>query len=330
MVSDRLLTSRSRSPAAKLAALLLALAGLLARTDALSATPLVKDKLRVLCLHGYAQNGAALRDRSGAFRRPLKKARFELTFLDAPFICTSADGEGSAAPDPTRRAWWRASDDATPSYDGWAESRAQLVNVWRTGSFDGVFGFSQGAAAAAMLCADVRPRFAVLVAGFVPRDNAAAAPLHAGLDGVPSLHVIGRSDAVVAPARSRALATLFGGAHILEHDGGHMLPSRAGVREGFTAFLDSLDLEPTAAPSLSVPLPPFGPHDTEWDDLDALESEFALSDAIEQRNRAQLESFINADAQWAAQDEGDRWLLRRKPLVEQRIEELRMQRGAGR
>ena len=35
-------------------------------------------KLKVLCLHGYAQNGAVMRDRSGGFRKPFKKSRFEL------------------------------------------------------------------------------------------------------------------------------------------------------------------------------------------------------------------------------------------------------------
>ena len=314
-------------------ATVLALACLLARADALapSGAKAATKKLRVLCLHGYGQNGEALRDRSGAFRKPFKKSRFELTYVDAPFTCAEASGEAAAdvaADAATQRAWWRASEDGVARYDGWAASRAQLVAAWRAeggGGFDGILGFSQGAAVAAMLCAEVRPRFAVLVAGFVPRDPEAAGALLAGVEGVPSLHVIGRSDAIVETERSRALAALFAGADVVEHDGGHMLPSDAGVRRRVAAFLGGLD---DAAPTAPPPL--LGPRDAEWNDLEALQNEWALSDAIEQRNLAQLGSFVDADAQWAAQDEGDRWLLRRKPLVERRIDELRMPAARGR
>ena len=297
-------------------AAVLALACLLARADAVapSSAKAATKKLRVLCLHGFGQNGEVLRDRSGAFRKPLKKSRFELTYVDAPFPCADADAT-------SQRAWWRTSDDGVTTYDGWDTSRAQLVDRWRAEGFDGILGFSQGAAAAAMLCAEVRPRFAVLVAGFVPRDREAAATLLAGVEGVPTLHVYGRTDAIVETERSRALAALFGGASIVEHDGGHMLPAGAGVRREVEAFLAGLGAD-------SPPPPLLGPGDAVWNDLEALQNEWTLSDAIEQRNRAQRDSFVDADAQWAAQDEGDRWLLRRKPFVERRIDELRMQHGA--
>ena len=68
--------------------------------------------------------------------------------------------------------------------------------------------------------------------------------------------------------------------------------------------------------------PPFGPSDDAWDDLEALQDELVLAEAIEQRNEAQLPSFIDAQAQWEAQDESDRWILTRKPLVEARIDQL--------
>ena len=43
-----------------------------------------------------------------------------------------------------------------------------------------------------------------------------------------------------------------------------------------------------------------GPWDEVWDDLAALEAELSLTEAIEQRNEAQLESFVDAQAQWEA------------------------------
>ena len=88
-----------------------------------------------------------------------------------------------------------------------------------------------------MLAAEVRPRFAVFVSGFVPADEDAAAALLAGVTGVPTLHVIGATDALVPPERSRALAALFEGAVVVEHAGGHMVPSSAAVRQEVRAFL---------------------------------------------------------------------------------------------
>lgn len=39
--------------------------------------------LRVLCIHGYRQNGGTFREKTGAFRKLLKK-QVELIFVDAP------------------------------------------------------------------------------------------------------------------------------------------------------------------------------------------------------------------------------------------------------
>jgi hypothetical protein len=44
--------------------------------------------LRVLCLHGYAQNGELFRARTGALRKHLK-ATCEFTFVDAPHLATA-------------------------------------------------------------------------------------------------------------------------------------------------------------------------------------------------------------------------------------------------
>ena len=194
-------------------------------------------KLRVLCLHGYSQNGAILRDRSGGFRKPLKKSRFELCYPDGPFGCT-ANGEDKAEADadPMRRAWWRG-HSGQDEYVGWPQSRDALLELWECGRFDGVLGFSQGAAAAAMICAEMRPSFGIFVSGFVPRDHEAAALLLAG-SGMPTLHIIGQSDTLVVPERSHALAALFDRAVVVEHQGGHMVPSGAEVRARVTHFLE--------------------------------------------------------------------------------------------
>ncbi|KAL3899160.1 MAG: hypothetical protein SGPRY_012693 [Prymnesium sp.] len=227
-------------PTAPMGALALASAR---RITALHSPESLGRKLKVLCLHGYGQNGQALREKSGSFRKPLKKSRFEMHYLNAPYGCT-AEGESQdeADADPERRAWWRGS---ASYYAGWEESLEYLELAWKREEFDGVLGFSQGAAAAAMLCASLKqhtPRFAIFVSGFVPRDETAAAELLKGVN-VPSLHVIGRADGIVVPERSWALTEHFEQSCVIEHDGGHMLPSAPVVREKLSAFLEPFKQE---------------------------------------------------------------------------------------
>ena len=207
------------------------------------------SRLRVLCLHGYAQNGAVLRDRSGGFRKPLKKSRFELHYPDGPFGCT-ANGEdiATADADATRRAWWR-SMPSQDTYVGWEETKASLIELWSTEHFDGILGFSQGAGAAAMLAAELEPRFAILISGFVPRDASAGAKLFAGVPAsCPSLHVFGLEDTLVLPERSRALVGCFANAAVISHTGGHHIPSGLPVRQQVVEFLETYGLtNPTSS-----------------------------------------------------------------------------------
>ena len=191
--------------------------------------------LKVLALHGYSQCGMVFRDRSGGFRKPLKKRHFQFIYPDAPFGCTAkGEDEAEADADDSRRAWWRG-HSGLDTYDGWDESREKLRRLWEEEQCEGIVGFSQGAAAAAMLCADLcsdpaarKPKFAIIVAGFVPRDQNAAASLLAGVAGVPTLHVWGKQDDLVIPERSKALSDLFTDAVTCEHEGGHTTPTRVG------------------------------------------------------------------------------------------------------
>jgi len=208
------------------------------------AAPAESPSLKLLALHGYSQNGAVFRDRSGGFRKPLKKLGAELLYVDGPFGCTAqGEDEVEADADLEKRAWWRGGS-RQETYVGWPESRAALSSTWQRERCDGVLGFSQGAAAAAMLCADLEPtpKFAIIVSGFVPRDRDAASSLLKGGLPVPSFHLFGSTDTLVEPDRSRALAALFESPTVVEHTGGHMVPSSAPVREQLGAFLQSLGL----------------------------------------------------------------------------------------
>lgn len=105
------------------------------------------------------------------------------------FDSTAKYGDG-AAPEETPRAWWHAKEaDGWKHYEGVREALTSIREALETqGPFDGVFGFSQGAAMAAIVAAVLahpervdesklgsvpkhpKLKFAVCVAGFLPLD----------------------------------------------------------------------------------------------------------------------------------------------------------------
>jgi predicted esterase len=112
----------------------------------------------------------------------------------------------------------------------------QRFLVLTQGPFDGIFGFSQGAAMASLLCAMLENRnaipglipsdfahnafqFSIICAGFVSRATAHR-PLFENIIQTPSLHIIGELDTLVAPERMTALADRFHKPEIFRHTGG--------------------------------------------------------------------------------------------------------------
>ncbi|WP_432843830.1 hypothetical protein [Dactylosporangium sp. CA-092794] len=174
----------------------------------------------MLCLHGYHGSAAVLRQQMA----PLLASDvddLEPVFVDAPSL---AEGDFG---------WWHA------GFRGWERTRDWVANVLRAGPrFDGVFGFSQGAALAGLV-ADLaeysddpalRLDFAVLVGGF-------AGPQPVRPVSIRSAHVIGRNDLVVAPDDSRALADRFVDPLLLDHQGGHVIPSDPRLLDRLRRFL---------------------------------------------------------------------------------------------
>ncbi|NWX97939.1 OVCA2 Esterase, partial [Nothoprocta ornata] len=200
--------------------------------------------LRLLGLHGYRQNERRFRERTGALRKALR-GRAELVTVSAPH---RVPGDGD---DDDPRAWWFSGPGSFEAREAAAAPRgldeslsAVAAALAEHGPFDGLLGFSQGAALAAMACAlraagDGRfpVAFAVLVAGFASR-----APAHAAFYrqpiALPTLHVVGRADAVIAPRLSWELARCFVEPVVLEHPGGHFVPAAAAQKKGYLDFLE--------------------------------------------------------------------------------------------
>jgi predicted esterase len=217
----------------------------------MTASSTTSRKARILCLHGYHGSARILRGQIAGLAKDLDPIA-ELVFVDAPSL--AAGGYG----------WWHAVTDerAGPSddpgvdgprrhYKGWARTRDAIVRTFDAeGPFDGVFGFSQGAALAGLLAGlrapDGRPTqerplvfaFAIMVGGFASIDPELAR-LYDRRDSydVPSLHVFGRRDSIVSPDTSQSLAARFATPVLLEHAGGHVIASDRSVAEGVSAFV---------------------------------------------------------------------------------------------
>lgn len=205
--------------------------------------------LRLLALHGYRQSGRRFRQRTGALRKALR-GRAELVAIDAPHPLPSSPEDDPDGDDPPR-GWWFSgpgtfeAGEAAAAPAGLEESlSAVAAALAEHGPFDGLLGFSQGAALAAMVCA-LRARgdprfpvaFAVLVAGFASR-----APAHGHFYrepiALPTLHVVGDTDAVIAAPLSRELAQCFVEPVVLTHTGGHFIPAAAAQKKAYLEFLE--------------------------------------------------------------------------------------------
>jgi hypothetical protein len=191
--------------------------------------------LRLLCLHGYHGSAKILRGQLQPLVRDCP-VPLDLCFVDAPSL---ADGDFG---------WWHQ------NFRGWERTRDWAVDLFaRQPRFDGVFGFSQGAALTALLVGLRAPAgqvtselplsfdFAMMASGF--RSDS---PRHAELFArrasfdLPSFHLLSRSDPIVATADSRALAEQFPAPVVVEHNGGHVIASTPPVRATFTQFLSEI------------------------------------------------------------------------------------------
>jgi predicted esterase len=204
-------------------------------------------KLRILCLHGYHGSAKTLRMQMRPVTEGLQPLA-EFVCVDAPSLTIGDFG------------WWHAvsNDGADPKhagvgpstmrYEGWSQTKHWLVSLFRqSGPFDGVFGFSQGAALASLLVGLRNPHdaeagiafdFAMMVGGFASNDGSHADLYQRKSEySLPSAHIIGKSDFVVPSSHSDHLASFFKDPLILRHSGGHVVPSDPQVRNGVATFL---------------------------------------------------------------------------------------------
>lgn len=228
-------------------------------------------KLRILCLHGFRQNASGFKGRTASLAKKLKNIA-DLVFVNAPhelpFICQAPPANQNNSCEPAfeqkcpplnhcnRKFAWLVDADydgkngaewkmAKVPFDslqyqqqteGFEKSIEYLKTVFsQMGPFDGILGFSQGAAMAALVSAhreefkgNIDFRFVILCSGF----SVNMSKYGKGSINCPSLHIFGYKegeDRQIGCQASRQLASLFenGCSVIIEHDSGHIIPTRS-------------------------------------------------------------------------------------------------------
>ncbi|VDI62495.1 Hypothetical predicted protein [Mytilus galloprovincialis] len=185
-----------------------------------------EQPLKILCIHGYRQNGKVFRERTGAFRKIIKK-HADLVFITAPNRVPPLETDGEAADstvDTDARGWWfsRSEDnyynplDYTDSSKGFEDSLQCIIQTFKEqGPFDGILAFSQGAAFLSLLCSIQQK----------------------GTE-IPTLHVFGETDKVIAKEMSEDLLQCYKEPMVLQHTGGHFIPAASAQKKKYLEFLD--------------------------------------------------------------------------------------------
>lgn len=234
---------------------------------------------KFLCLPGYLQSGKIFAEKSSGLRKLLtKKLGYELDFIDPPtainakedlpFVLAAQESEANEKWDQLvannmNRCWWIHTDDG--QYKGFAEAVKYVAqHILAHGPYDGIIGFSQGAAMAAAITNTITElvpangafKISLLFSAFAftlpvnPNDTISGLSSSISdladysskiylVDGYKKyytspadLHtaivsVYGSEDVVVPPIRSKYLNLLFTlEVKTFEHDGGHYLPNK--------------------------------------------------------------------------------------------------------
>lgn len=209
----------------------------------------ITEKVKILCLHGYGQNGQQFKSNLGPFGKYINKYA-DLVFISAPHVVDSPE---SLLENGSLRCWWLNKDGKIfnngPAV-GFEESLKEVEKIWaEQGPFQGILGFSQGACFAGLLClmrdksvTTINPKFAILSSGF-RSGSLIHKNLYEETTTIPTLNIYGKADEIIIPEMSELLAQSFDKAVIIQHSGGHYFPATEEQKEMYINFLQDRLIE---------------------------------------------------------------------------------------
>ncbi|CAN6615809.1 family of serine hydrolases 3 [Trichomonascus vanleenenianus] len=217
---------------------------------------------RILCLHGFVQNGPLFARKSSGVRKALSKIGYETVYLTAPVELAISDlpfdlnvgslGGDSANGSSDMRSWWPNSESAPEHYSLDQAFEAIKESIAQDGPYDGVLGFSQGAGLAGILCQmmhklhpDQPPlKFGVFYSGFrvKPEEHQ---HYYTPPISTPTLHIMGTLDTVVSEERTMWLYNSCEESKrtLLTHPGGHFVPNGRDMVDKLAGWLTSVEKE---------------------------------------------------------------------------------------
>ncbi|KAI0384289.1 serine hydrolase-domain-containing protein [Hypomontagnella monticulosa] len=234
--------------------------------------PKGKTEIKILMLHGYTQSGPLFSSKTKALAKLLTKALSPAPFnlhptliyptaphnlrpSDIPGYVPTDGGEAEDEEEQSDNWAWFRKDEATGAYRGLAAGMQRIAStIADAGGVDGICGFSQGGATAALVAAALehpyrtppspsasdeedwswvsalreannnRPlKYCVVYSGFFAPVGSLQW-LYEPRISTPTLHFLGSLDTVVEESRSQGLVDRCVDPMVVVHPGGHYVP----------------------------------------------------------------------------------------------------------
>lgn len=188
--------------------------------------------------------------KTGAFRKLLKK-HVEFVFMTSPLEVPPLEGSEK---DEGGCGWWfsRCDDyfkaqDESNCIKGFEECLGAIKTEFEeNGPFDGILGFSQGAAMLGLICGlqqqgklEFSFKFAIFVSAFKSR-SVPHQYLYDEIIMLPTLHVFGETDQVIQKPMSEEHLQHFHDPEILIHPGGHFIPATGAQKATYIKFIERM------------------------------------------------------------------------------------------
>lgn len=212
---------------------------------------------KILCLHGFLQNGKVFSEKSSGLRKLLKKSNIQMDYIDGPVVLEKKDLPFEIEDDKWKeivdigvnRAWFYH-DNVSKNLD-LTDAIDFVVNHIKTnGPYDGILGFSQGAALSTIIANSIKKltgepyfKIAIQVSGYSftePAEDGEGlqitekyresfkVPVDDDAYNTTNVFIYGLNDNSVPCERSKYLSELYPESNrkIFEHDGGHFVPNK--------------------------------------------------------------------------------------------------------